>query len=424
MVENGSPMQTKLAELKAETEERIKSVQNAAVGQGIDVESQYETYKQRLDEKTADIEDPVEKDRIRKVILAATIQSVQKDQETGVQDIAGAVFGLRALVEQLGIGFKLLETYTEEEQAIIDLAKEELTEAKQKWFASRRAAAEKIAEQNIREAQTKAEEMRRERLYTSDMRDSLQDLQYMAEQMIEILENRVEIIESRYQASDLKRRDSLDKKEKAAKEMSEIDQEIIKTEAQLSEEEQLQTTLDADSEAYAIQDTKVKNLRVKVEDLRGQYNVVHAIFNAEEYFAEEHLAEVITATKLRDGDRMWIASLRSDTLNRVITFQNRLDFAKAMSDIEYTKQLDKVGTAVDQDNMEFAAKVAIASDKARLEKLQSHPERMKKAAEVLDALAEHIANDRFQLAELHKQFMDKYGIDPLDSSFFSYEKTK
>ena len=222
MVENGSPMQTKLAELKAETEERIKSVQNAAVGQGIDVESQYETYKQRLDEKTADIEDPVEKDRIRKVILAATIQSVQKDQETGVQDIAGAVFGLRALVEQLGIGFKLLETYTEEEQAIIDLAKEELTEAKQKWFASRRAAAEKIAEQNIREAQTKAEEMRRERLYTSDMRDSLQDLQYMAEQMIEILENRVEIIESRYQASDLKRRDSLDKKEKAAKETIEV----------------------------------------------------------------------------------------------------------------------------------------------------------------------------------------------------------
>ena len=124
--------------------------------------------------------------------------------------------------------------------------------------------------------------------------------------------------------------------------------------------------------------------------------------------------------KLRDNQDAWITLLKSDTEERLVTFRSRLEAMKAMSDQDVAQNLDNLGTAIDKSNVDFMAKVGSASDRRRMEMVESQPERIKKIEEARAAQAEAQARIRDREHEALKQFREKYNIDPLDSSFFTY----
>ena len=126
--------------------------------------------------------------------------------------------------------------------------------------------------------------------------------------------------------------------------------------------------------------------------------------------------------KLRDNQDAWITLLRSDTEERLTTFRSRLEAMKAMSDQEAAEKLDSLGTSLDKSNVDFMAKVGSASDRRRMDMVESQPDRIKRIEEARAAQAEAQAAIREREKAALDEFRERYGLDPLDSSFFSYSK--
>ena len=159
-----------------------------------------------------------------------------------------------------------------------------------------------------------------------------------------------------------------------------------------------------------------------MEEFRGRRNQALVLFQSKERFAAELDVHEKSQMKLRDNQDAWITLLRSDTEERLTTFRSRLEAMKAMSDQEAAEKLDTLGSALDKSNVDFMAKVGSASDQRRMKMVESQPERIKRIEEARAAQAEAQAQIREREKVALGNFRERYGLDPLDSSFFSYTK--
>lgn len=386
-------------------------------------------------EEASKIKDQKERE-LRLKVLEADFRQLREACRQEEQDLAQAVFGLNAILEGMGRDYTELGKLNDAEQAVITQAEKELeaarqarTEAEQTWniFGRRdKAVAEaqqKIqqAEQQIEEAKREARRMARQRLMKADMEQSLQDFMHRVSKTITIMDGRMKEIEKQLKAVSLRKSSAFEVKQKAAEALEKLDAELTEIEANLRREEEIIQTLVNGTKEHAEQSEKVSNLRAAVEELRGKRNTAFVLFQSKEKFAAELEIHEKTQMKLRDNQRMWITSLRSDTEERVTTFRSRLEAMKAMADQDVAKQLDDLGAAVDQANAEYMAMAGAASDRVRMAKIEAHPERVAKLAQVQAHQAEAIQSIRMREAEAIERFKKQYGIDPTKSSFFTYE---
>lgn len=436
----------KMRELYSDVQGNIaKAEQIAKTDHGFNIQEQYADFQARLEAKAKE-QNPETAITDQFKIIEATVQSVREDAKQDTKDLANAVLGLRYLVDEIGGSLDNLEQFSPEEQQILidaqntleaakrkrNLLDPDMEKAKKKWFFRGSAIKEvqdKIyladqeiaaAKQALKKAPSLQETKRRERLQNSSMQDSLQDLQYMTAQLIKALIDNVDVYNGRVEATSKKREKSFEEKEAVATLHHQLTKDLDELEIELDEEEQKLVSTPKDDEGYEKQDQKVKDLSIKVEELRGQLNETFAVLNSLEYFCEALTADEIALTKLRDDTKMFIASLQKDTEHRVITFQNQLDKLKGLADMEFTTQIDQIGTKQDQKNLEMSAKVMIASNKARMEKLQAHKPRMEETSKVLSMMAQHIAKDREGLLQIMTEFEEKWGIDKSASHFHTY----
>ena len=405
-----------------------------ALEQRADLTAEVSALEQKFDEASK-IKDDKERD-LRTKILEADFRRLREEARTEEHDLANAVFGLNAILEGMGRDYMELGKLSPQEQSIITDAEQGLAAAKQKrveaeqtWDvlgrkarATEAADAEvQAAEQRLTEAKNESRRMARQRLMTADMEASLQDFMHRVSKTINIMEHRMGEINRQLSAVEARKASAFEVKQKAAEALETLDAELTGLESDLRrEEEVLQTQVNGTKE-HAAQTEKVSNLRARVEELRGRRNTAFVLFQSKEKFAAELEIHEKTQMKLRDNQRMWITSLRSDTEERVTTFRSRLEAMKAMSDQDVAKQLDDLGAAVDQSNAEYMAQAGAASDRVRMEKIEQHPERVAKLARVQAHQAEAIQQIRLREAEAIEKFKQQYGIDPTKSSFFSYE---
>jgi hypothetical protein len=405
-----------------------------ALEQREDLTAEVSALEQKFDEASK-IKDAKERD-LRTKVLEADFRRLREETRKEEQDLANAVFGLNAILEGMGRDYMELGKLSPQEQALTDKAEQDLAGAKQKrveaeqtWDVLGRkaraiAAADaeiQAAEQRVTEAKNESRRMARQRLMSADMEASLQDFMHRVSKTINIMEHRMEEINRQLKAVEARKASAFEVKQKAAEALETLDAELTGIESDLRrEEEMLQTLVNGTSE-HAAQTEKVSNLRAKVEELRGRRNTAFVLFQSKEKFTAELEIHEKTQMKLRDNQRMWITSLRSDTEERVTTFRSRLEAMKAMSDQDVAKQLDDLGAAVDQSNAEYMAQAGAASDRVRMEKIEQHPERVAKLARVQAHQAEAIQQIRLREAEAIEKFKQQYGIDPTKSSFFSYE---
>jgi len=241
------------------------------------------------------------------------------------------------------------------------------------------------------------------------------------EKTIDIIESRTEDIKAQLAAVSARKSEAFRIKEESAAELERLDGELNQLESELAREEELLETFVNGTAEHVKQSEKVSDLRVNVEDIRGRRNTAFILFQSKEKFAAELEIHERTQMKLRDNHMMWTTSLRSDTEERVITFKSRLEAMKAMSDQDIAKQLDDLGAAIDQANVEYMAAAGAASDSVRMEKIEKQPERVAKVAKVQAAQAEAIQKIRVREKKAIEKFKEMYGIDPTESSFFHYE---
>lgn len=418
-----------LESLINDTERSLSSLE-----QRPDLMGEISTLEQKYEEASK-LRDEQERS-LRMKVLEADFRQLREAARQEEQDLAQAVFGLNAILEGMGRDYMELGKLNADEQKLIAdaeaevaRAKQERLEAEQTWnIFGRRERAVADADRRIREAEKKVEEAKaearrraRQRLMSADMEQSLQDFMHRVSRTISIMEHRMKEIDRQLQAVATRKAAAFEIKQGAAQALEKLDAELNEKEAELRREEEIIQTLVNGTREHAEQTQKVSNLRAAVEELRGRRNTAFVLFQSKEKFAAELEIHEKTQMKLRDNQRMWITSLRSDTEERVTTFRSRLEAMKAMADQDVAKQLDDLGSAVDQSNAEYMAMAGAASDRVRMAKIEQHPERVARIAQVQAHQAEAIQQIRMREAEAIERFKKQYGIDPTRSSFFTYE---
>ncbi len=433
-----------LDQLERDTSSSLSKIQQRTEGPTMD--QKLEELQAEMD-RAVQIKDDKERD-IRVRVLTTTLEKLREDAAQEEQDLAQAVLGLNAKIESLGDEYKVLNVQAPEELAVITRAQARLTEAKnavpnreielaniaEMWFEFRRRKArakleEQIklaeaqvqnAEQGLVEAQAESKRMQRQRLMKAKMDASIQEFTVRVAKTIEIMQRRVEVVKGEIASVKARKAQSFDIKERAAKAVEDLDAKLNQAEAQLKDEEEKLTSLANGTEEYAKQTEIISNKRAEVEELRGRRNTAHVLFQSKERFAIELETHERTQMKLRDNLTMWITLLRSDTEARVTTFKSRLEAMKAMSDQDVAKDLDKLGVAMDRNNAEYMAQAGAVSDRLRVDRMEQHPQIVKKLMEIAAAQAQAHQVIREREAEVLRVFREKYGIDPMSTSFFTY----
>ncbi len=417
-----------LAELMQDTQKAIQGIEERR-----NVKTDIEKIEAQLEEASK-IENPRERS-IRTKVLEAEFKKLREDASKEEKDLSQAVFGLDALMESMGQDYENLLKLKPDEEGLVIRAKSELQRAEQqktlaqnKWniFGARDKAialAESAIEkskQRIKDAEAEAKRLARARLMGANFEQSLQEIMLRVENTIRIMRARMDTVSQQLTAVASRKKQAFTLKEQAAQALEKLEADLTSSESELVREEEAITALVHGSPEYSEQELKISNLKAKVEDIRGRRNSAFTLFQSKEKFAAELEIHERTQTKLRDNLRMWITALQSDTEERVVTFRSRLEAMKAVADQDIAKQLDDIGAEADQRNAEYMARAGSASDRLRMDRVEKHPARIAKIVEVAAAQAEAVAQVRVREQKAIKEFKERYGIDPTNSSFFHY----
>ena len=419
-----------LQQLMKDTDSAVSTLEarNSTV---VDLESEFAGIEKKFEEAAAITEEELRERRLK--ILHADFESLREDAQKEENDLAQAVLGLNAMLESMGAEYSKLGSLNGDERLLIEKAENALDDAKlnrrqaeKKWFF-KESAIEKAdlaiarAESALEDSRIEARRRARQRLLKADIEASLQDFMLKVDGTIRIMEHRMGEIEVQLKTVSARKQRAFEVKEEAAKALASLDEELYQQEADLQREEEVLETVASGTEEHAAQSAKISNLRAKVEETRGKRNTAFVLHQSKDKFATELEIHEKTQLKLRDNQRMWITSLRSDTEERVVTFRSRLEAMKAASDQDVAKNLDDLGAEADLRNAEYMARVGAASDKLRMDKVESHPERIQKIAAVAAAQAEAVQEIRVREKAAIEHFKELYGIDPTASSFFHYQ---
>lgn len=355
------------------------------------------------------------------------------DQEKG--DLGKAMFGLNTIIEQLWREFegRLTNKTTEEEKRIktaekaVEEAKTAVTEAESpRWYSFGKEKTLQRAKDIMRQAelvlkrvQQEVAEAARQRLQSADLEDNFQTLLLISQKVTEMMDNRGKNIVGQLQVIAQTKIKLFSDKQDAAKVFTSLNEQLADLEAKLRDEESI--TLETGTEAQVVQEKLVSDLRTQVEDVRGRRNVALALLQSKTKFAEAIEVYEQTKIKLRDNHRTISALIKSDTEVRIKTFRVRLESMKEASDQDIAKHYDDVASEADQRSVEYMAALGITSDRITMDILGKYPERIEAIRKARSAQAEKTQEIREEMAEHIKQWKEKWGFDPLASSFFSYE---
>ncbi|MAS96755.1 MAG: hypothetical protein CMO55_26485 [Verrucomicrobiales bacterium] len=422
-----------LSALRQDTEQAITSLEKAPE---VNIEEKIASLEQQMEE-AAKIEDSEERE-LRMGVLRADFETLRGELQQEQEDLSQAVFGLNSLMNEMGQEYEDLMEPDESEKQVVAKAESAvkaaeaniikiedapawkfLLSSREKALREARAGLEK-AQTGVETAQIRVKKMARDRLMKASIEESLQQFMFKVEKTIEIMEERRKEVQKQLESVSNRKSEAFRVKEQAAELLEKLDAELNESEGELQSREAELDTMVNGSPEYVAAEKDISALRKKVEEIRGRRNQALVLFQSKERFAAELDVHEKSQMKLRDNQDAWITLLKSDTEERLVTFRSRLEAMKAMSDQDVAQNLDNLGTAIDKSNVDFMAKVGSASDRRRMEMVESQPERIKKIEEARAAQAEAQARIREREHEALAQFRDKYNIDPLDSSFFTY----
>ncbi len=395
------------------------------------------TLDRQLDEMEKTIAGAMEEkdQRLKKArmqIVEGNTTTLRQSADKQQTDLAEVMVGLKELMAEIGLEYEDLTKPTGDEQSILTAAEARVKQAEEVllqagtalFFRSRKIKNAETELQNAKAAipvvKAQVDQLARKRLMEATLDKSLQHFQVQVGRVVDIMTRRQQAIELQLRKVGERRKEALAMKAQAAEKLEALDRILTDLEGKLPNMEAELNALVNGSPEYVAKEGEVGTLRNQVEEARGNRNAALAVYNSKERFAQELQIHETTQRKLRDNQRIWIAVLKSDTQERLVTFASRLEGMKGMADQQVAHGMDQIGTEIDGRNAEMMALIGSTSDKVRMGMFEAHPDRIRRLVEATGAQAEAIAEMRKREAAAVQRFHERYGINPRAESFFSY----
>jgi hypothetical protein len=398
----------------------------------------------KLDQIEADIEKAVGENRSGEEIINGIINSnfnvLNGDVEATEQDLQELMLHLRSMLDSCGGEFSKLQELNASEQKLVELATkaredaefesktaENMSNAWNILFGYKNSKVRKTKAElarkitGLKEAEEEAQRLYRDRLKNADIGESLNRIISQVQGMIGIVENM--ILDVDVQIVSLKNRKELafETKEKAATIMEDrkADLETVENKLKLSEIEL--TELPNNSPEYTAQEKKVADFKEQRADLKGRFNIALGIFQSKERFVDQIVIHLEAQTTTKNNLKQLIGQLKSDTEERVATYESGLQLIQSATAQEAASMYEEAGVKTDQKITEIAAKVLVGSEKDRIERVKKHPKRMTELHQVLVAMAAATAKYKEEDTKIMKEHSKKFGIDVSETFSFKYE---
>ncbi|MGB1037872.1 MAG: hypothetical protein ACPGYY_04435, partial [Bacteroidia bacterium] len=274
----------------------------------------------------------------------------------------------------------------------------------------------------LKAAEVEANKRYRDRLKNADIGESLNRIISQVQGMVGIVEGM--ILETEVQIDALKNRKELafETKEKAANLMRAKKEELEALEATMQAAETELTELPNNSAEYTAQQKKIADLREERAQLKGKYNIALGIFQSKERFVDQIVVHLEAQTTTKNNLKQLIGQLKSDTEERVTTYESGLQLIQVATAQEAASIYEEAGVKTDQKITEIAAKVLVGSEKDRIARTKKHPERMSELHKVLVAMAEATAKYKAEDAKIVEAHSKKFGLDVTETFSSTHEK--
>ncbi len=399
----------------------------------------------QLDSIESSIEQAASENRsaedIVKNIVNANFDTLNGDVEETEKDLQELMLHLRAMLDSCGGEFAKLQELNPEEEQLIENAKTALAKAEtdlkdaegmsNAWnilfgLKNRRVASGKDkhaqAEATVKQSEEEANRRYRERLKNADIDSSLNRIISQVQGMVGIVEDMIGEVEVQIEALKNRKELAFETKQKAAKVMEDRQSELEEIEAKLKLAEQELDEMENGSPEHTAHQKKIADIRELRAEVKGKYNVALGIFQSKERFVDQIVVHLEAQTTTKNNLKQLIGQLRSDTEERVTTYESGLQLIQSATAQEAASIYEDAGTKTDQLITEIAAKVFVSSEQDRIDRIKKHPKRMSELHKVLVAMAQATAAYKEKDAELMKQHQEKYGIDVTREFSHIYEK--
>ncbi len=401
----------------------------------------------RLDAIEQEINEAIESKGSSEEIIDGIIKSNFKNLDGDVQRVEGdlqeLMLHLRSMLDSCGGEFANLQELNDKEQKLVDNATKAREEAEKaveqademsdawnllfglknrKQKATKEEVQQKIEE--LKAAEQQAQRLYRERLKNADIGENLNRIISQVQGMVGIVETLIIDVDKQIDALKTRKEIAFETKEKSATMMAKRKQELEDIEQHLQAAESELTELPNNSAAYTEQQKKIADLREQRVELKGKFNVALGIFQSKERFVDQIVIHLEAQTTSKNNLKQLIGQLKSDTEERVTTYQSGLQLIQSATAQEAASMYEDAGVKTDQAITEIAAKVLMGSEKDRLERVKKHPKRMSELHKVLVAMAEATAKFKEEDAKMVEEHSKKYGIDVTETFSHSYENNK
>ena len=306
-------------------------------------------------------------EEIVKDIVDANFKSLNGNVEETEQDLQELMLHLRAMLDNCGGEFAKLQELNPEEHKWVEEAKAELAKAETSlknaesmsnaWNIlfglknSRVNGAKKDIEEGkveLKEAEAKANKSYRDRLRNADLKESLHRIISQVQGMTAIIEDMVEDVDVQIQALKNRKELAFATKEKAAEAMKQRKAELEELEGKLKIEEQSLTELQNNSPEYTEQEKKIADMRELRAELKGKYNIALGIFQSKERFVDQIVVHLEAQTVTKNNLKQLIGQLKSDTEERVTTYESGLQLVQSATAQEAASIYEDAGAKTDQ----------------------------------------------------------------------------
>lgn len=398
----------------------------------------------KLDEIESEIEKAVAENRsaedIVSGIIDANFKTLNNDVDATESDLQELMLHLRSMLDSCGGEFSKLQELNDSELKLVANAKAKREEAEFEaktaenmsgaWnllfgYKNRKVKSTKeeleMRIKGLKAAEVEANKRYRDRLKNADIGESLNRIISQVQGMVGIVEGM--ILETEVQIDALKNRKELafETKEKAANLMRAKKEELEALEATMQAAETELTELPNNSAEYTAQQKKIADLREERAQLKGKYNIALGIFQSKERFVDQIVVHLEAQTTTKNNLKQLIGQLKSDTEERVTTYESGLQLIQVATAQEAASIYEEAGVKTDQKITEIAAKVLVGSEKDRITRTKKHPERMSELHKVLVAMAEATAKYKAEDAKIVEAHSKKFGLDVTETFSSTHE---
>ena len=344
----------------------------------------------KLDAIESEIEKAVADNRPTEDIVSGIIESnfetLNGDVESTEKDLQELMLHLRSMLDSCGGEFAKLQELNASEQKLVDDATSARQEAEvdakraqdmsDAWnilfgLKNRRVRNTKEElEQRIealKAAEVEAQKRYRDRLKNADIGESLNRIISQVQGMVGIVEGMILDVDQQIVALKNRKELAFETKEKAAQVMEDRKADLEETEEKLKQAEIELSELPNNSPEYTEQEKKVADLKELRAELKGKFNIALGIFQSKERFVDQIVVHLEAQTTTKNNLKQLIGQLKSDTEERVATYESGLQLIQSATAQEAASMYEEAGVKTDQKITEIAAKVLVGSEKDRIE---------------------------------------------------------